>query len=482
MPGDDPFRILLLGDFGPDAGAGTRAPLARRPVRRVDRDDLDRVLAACAPRVSIPNPDGAPDSLTFGRLADLDVEHILQRAPSTARWLDLRDRLRHRDTFEEAAREAGLSYGEERPAPAPAADPPSGGAFTLDDVLAASAPQEPEADEWRTLARDLVREELDRIRVPGKPAGQDECVAAVEAALQARLRVILRDPAFRAVEAAWRGVHLLTRRLATDTDLSLHLLDCSQDELAADVGVSGELEDSVLFRRLVEETVGTTGAPPWSLVVALHEYGATPRDVAALLRVGRLAAAARAPFVAGAARTLFGCGTAADLTDADTWNDPGDPIGEQLWAALRGTPEASSVGLVWPRVLLRAPRGSDTAPVEGLAFEELARDDSNDVLTWGNGALVAALLLGEAFSRAGWDLRRGGLGADVEDLPAVLREDGGERALVPCAEILLRGRALDRVTERGAIPLLSHAAAATVRLGGLHSLAASGAELAGRWL
>lgn len=485
MPNEDPFRILLVGDFGPDAGTGTRRSRAKRSVRRVDRDDLDKVIAFHAPRVRVPNPGGEPDVLGFGTIEDFDVERIAQRAPSTATLLSLRDRLAHPDTFEQAAREAGLPTD----VPDPEADlPPSEqstappGEISLADVLAASDTVQESEDDWAALARDLVRDEVERIRVPGKPAGQDHCIAAVEAALQVRLREILRDPGFRSLEAAWRGVRLLTKRLPTDSTLSLHVLDLSRDDLGADVGVSGDFDDSTLYRRLVEETVGTTEADPWSLVVGLHEFGATPQDVATLLRVGRLAGAARAPFVAAARPNLFGCVKGADVTDVDTWKPGADPLAEQLWAALRSTPESGSLALVWPRVLLRSPRGESTSPVEEFPFEELGPDEGVGALTWGCGALVAALLLGEAFARAGWGFRQGGLGADVDDLPTLIREIDGERALVPCAEALLRGKALEFVTEHGAIPLLSHADRASVRLGGLHSLSATGAEVAGRWL
>ena len=485
MPNDDPFRILLIGDFGPDAGAGTRRSRAKRSVRRVDRDDLDHVIAFHAPKVRIPNAGGEPDVLEFAAIEDFEVERIAQRAPSTAALLSLRDRLAHPHTFEQAAREAGLSIDvRDAEAGLPRSEQPTAppGEISLADVLAASSTVQESEDEWSVLARDLVRDEVDRIRVPGKPAGQDHCIAAVEAALQVRMREILRDSGFRSLEASWRGVQFLTRRLPTDSTLSIHVLDLSRVELGADVGVSGDFDDSTLYRRLVEETVGTTEAQPWSLVVGLHEFGATPQDVAALLRVGRLAGAARAPFVAGARPDLFGCADGADVSDVDTWSPGGEPLAEQLWGALRSTPESGSLALVWPRALLRAPRGESTSPVEGFPFEEIGADEGVEALTWGCGALVAALLLGEAFARAGWSFRQGGLGADVDDLPTVVREIDGERALVPCAETLLRGKALDLVTAGGVIPLLSHADRASVRLGGLQSLSASGSEIAGRWL
>lgn len=472
MSKSDPFRILILGDLGP----GDRPPLVERRVRCVDRDDVDSVMRTLAPTIRVDvGDDLPPEPFRPLQMDDLRVESLARNLVAPAALLDLRRRLADPATFAEAARECGCAEnagGDDAP-PVPVAAP------SLEEVLTASERRIAERQgDWDARVRGLVADEVARARIPAAPAGQAECLAQVDARLQARLRCVLRDPGFRALEASWLGVRLLADRLPTSSDLSLHVLDVSRDELVHDLRPSGEIAESALFRRIVEDTVGTAGAPPWALVVGLYELGSAPEEIAALTRMARLASTAEAPFVATARPRLFGCGASGQ--DPDSWFDVRDELERDLWGALRGIPEARRLALFWPPVLLRAPRGARWAPVEEPGFEELDDGEPGDLLCWGSAALVPTLLLGRAFAKAGWDLRRE-IEADLDGLPTVVRGTGDERELVPVTRTRLRIRAAEKVSAEGVVPLVAHADRATVRLGGLASLAHGGAELHGRW-
>jgi len=275
-------------------------------------------------------------------------------------------------------------------------------------------------------------------------------------------------------------VFLLVRRLDLSDSLTLSLLDVGRDDLAADVGVSGPATGSGFYRILVDNTVGTPGGQPWSLVVADQEFGAAPRDIATLLRLTRFVRAGGAALVAGAAPSWFGCRSLGTTPDPADWTEPVDVEALALWDRFRRVPEAASAALLWPRLLLRAPYGAASDPVDGLVFEELGQGFAHEHLLWGNGAFVLAHAVAAAFAQAGWDLRSG-LAADLPDLTAYVRTVDDEPLLQPCAEAQLTTTGADAIAARGVIPLLSVRAAACVRLGGLSSLAASGAELAGPW-
>jgi predicted component of type VI protein secretion system len=99
---------------------------------------------------------------------------------------------------------------------------------------------------------------------------------------------------------------------------------------------------------------------------------------------------------------------------------------------------------------------------------------------WGHPALACAYLLGEAFSRYGWNMRPGMVDI-VDGLPAHVYKDDGGAAMKPCAEVLLTEEAAQRLLDCGFIPLVSIRDSDRVRVLRMQSLALEPAPLAGRW-
>jgi type VI secretion system protein ImpC len=480
-----PFRILLLGSF---SGRQTGAPLAgRRPVL-IDRDNLDEVLARLDVQARLPLGRDGPTPLTvrFKELDDFHPDRLFASLETFAALRNLRRRLESPRTFAEAAAEVRGWTSAPAPAaappPAPAAPPPSDPAALLEHILggeSAPAPTPagpPAAVDWNAYLRRVVAPYL----VPGTDPDAEELVARVDAATADQMRAVLHHPAFQAVESAWRALHLLTRRLDTDEGLKLYLLDVTKEELAADLAGAAELRGSGTFKLLVEQTVGTPGAAPWALLAGNYTFGPTPEDALLLARLGAVARAAGAPFLAGADTRLFGCASPAATPDPDDWGAPPGGEAGEVWAALRGTPQAASLGLAAPRFLLRQPYGKGSNPVEAFALEELPGGKPHEGYLWGNAAFACALLLGEAFNRAGWGLRPG-MFLEIDSLPAHIYSEDGESRLKPCAEAILTERAAERILDAGVMPLLSVRDRDKVRLGRFQSLAAPAAPLAGRW-
>jgi type VI secretion system protein ImpC len=93
---------------------------------------------------------------------------------------------------------------------------------------------------------------------------------------------------------------------------------------------------------------------------------------------------------------------------------------------------------------------------------------------------VCALLLGAAFTQAGWELRPGQV-AEVDDLPLHLYRHYGSTAAKPCAEALLSDRSAALLLDSGLMPLLSQKDGAAVRVARFQSVAEPIAALAGSW-
>ncbi|HMY59083.1 MAG TPA: type VI secretion system contractile sheath large subunit, partial [Pseudomonadota bacterium] len=71
------------------------------------------------------------------------------------------------------------------------------------------------------------------------------------------------------------------------------------------------------------------------------------------------------------------------------------------WLSLRDTPEASYLGLAFPRHVVRLPWNPERNPSPGLQFTEETHGERQKYL-WGNSALLLARNLIRSFEQAGW--------------------------------------------------------------------------------
>jgi type VI secretion system protein ImpC len=467
------MRILLCGDFSLRGDAGEPDPqeLATRPLVRADIDNLDRVIARLAPAVELPC-DGGPVRISFGAMDDFHPDRLFESLDLFAEARALRRRLLDPAGFAQARAEL-LGPGAES----------DGG--TLQRLLgrpetpdrgASPSPAVPGTAEAAVDA--LVRRLVAADSVPDIGSDQAQLVQAVDLAAAAQMRDLLHHPRFQAAEAAWRTVQLLVTRLELDEDLQLWLFDATRAELDA-AAAAPDLPASGLWKGLVEPRGGAGEAAGWSLVVVLEAFGPSAADVGLLAYLATVSAAAGAPVLATASPALFGCDALPLTPEPRDWQ-PLESGDAQRWQALRRSPLAPWIGLAAPRILLRLPFGAGTDPLERFGFEEMAGGDPARTLLWGHPGAACALLAGQAFRGAEWamELDRE---LDVEDLPAWIHTEDGERRLYPCAEAWLGERAAAALLERGLMPLLSRRDRPAARLLRWQSIAEPPAALAGPW-
>ncbi|MGE3152925.1 MAG: type VI secretion system contractile sheath large subunit [Nitrospiraceae bacterium] len=490
-----PFRMLIMGDFsGRDIlrdRTQQHTPAKWRPIR-VDRDNLDELPGKLD--IGLHGPllgDHAPAiTLRFGKIDDLHPDGLVRQIEPLRRLSTLRQRLANPTTFPEAADEVrtwvqpGPSIEARPPTTASpprqadVSDPPATG--LLDQIL----DQAPTSDrdlgdtEWQSFLQSLIRPHL----VPREHPMAPQLIAQVDAAMGQILRTVLHHPAFRELEAAWRGLSFLVDRLDTDAQLQLYLLDLSRSDLTTDLLHGDDLRATQLYRLLVEKTVRTPGAHPWAVVGGVYTFDRTSEDVALLERLAKLSQEAGAPFVAAAAPYIVGCSSFGTVPDPDAWENPADREEDhRRWQFLRQSQEASYLGLSLPRMLLRLPFGRETDAIAACAFEEMVGVPEHEDYSWGNPVFACLVLLGKAFLEEGWHLRPGSV-QDIEGLPLhVYRDEAGDSVTKPCAEAWLTEKAAERLLDQGLMPLLSYKNQDRVRLLRFQSIATPLSPLQGRW-
>jgi len=436
---DTPFRILVAGDFSGGSGR------ARRPIE-VDRDNFDDVMARIAPALQLPF-GRTEAAIQFRQLDDFHPDRLFESLPPFQALRALRRRLADDSTFREAAAQL---------LPPEAPNPPEAASPAGSDVLRAmmgEAPRAPAAAPARGADWDrLLSEMVSKYTEPKPDPRQPDLIARTDAAITGEMRTLLRHPAFQSLEAAWRGLYFLVRRLETGEDLKVFLLDLPPEELLTAAGLGA------LRRVAVHEGAGTIGAAPWAVIAGLYSFSGEHAGV--LAQIASIARSAGAPFLSGLGASVVGL--------------------KSVFEELRRCPEARWVGLAMPRFLLRLPYGKDTDSTEGFAFEEMPDPVEHERYLWGNPAIACACLLGESFSRFGWELRPGVL-RDIDGLPLHVYQSEGEKRLKPCAEILMTEEAAELLIGRGFIPLATIKDTDRVRVVRFQSIASPSAPLAGRW-
>jgi len=481
---ETPFCIAILGDFSGRVNRGLFEPKTigeRRPYL-VDRDNFDDVVSKLHPELHLRTDGENPLVFRFSDLDDFHPDRLFENK-AFQKLKGLRERVQDSSRFAEIAEELGLrGTSAARDNDAPRISPPSpvglASGSLLDEMIEQTESRiavEParKTDEVHEFARQLAA----KYSVSAPDPRQPDVVVAVDGAIGDTMRVILHHPDFQALEALWRAMFLLVRQIETGPQLKIYLIDISKQELTEDLRVSEDLRKSGIFRLLVEKAIDTPGADPWTVVVGNFKFGSESEDMALLAKLAVVAGRAGAAFLGEADPSLLGCSSLQEAPHPRDWNDSKV---QDSWKQVRSRPESASVALALPRFLLRLPYGRETSAAESFDFEEFSGPPSHSGYLWGNPAFAVALLLGQSFSEGGWEMRPGSR-SQVENLPLHTYRIEGDSQLKPCAEVLLTEEAVERILDRGLIPLVSYKGRDSVRVGRFQSIADPQSPVSGRW-
>lgn len=474
-------RILVLGDF---SGRGNRgiedaSDLASRPILSVDLDRFDGVFARLSPCLRLQaGGEAAGGPLLLESLDDFHPDRLFATLDGLRPWRESRARLTEPASFEQEA--ARLMEGQATAAapgePATAlAEDESGLLQRLIGSSSTSAASPPAAP---SVVDGLIRRLVQPHIQAGPSRSPAPYLAAVDASLSAVMRAVLHDPGFQQLEAIWRGTRALVDSLELGDTVTLHVVDVSKRELMDDLAAhDGATSASAAWRLLVDTNRRGADARPWSLLVGHYSFGASADDVALLGHLGVIASHAGGPLLAAAEPSLLGCDSLSEDTEPRRWAIADGEVARR-WHELRRSPAARWIGLALPRVLLRLPYGEKTDAIEQFAFEELSGPLRHDDYLWGNPALACVRSIASKWLDDGDDASHGSP-IEIDELPAHVRDQDGERRLQPCAEHLLPIHVGEEMLRLGMTPLLSYGNRNAVRVMRVQSIADPAGMLAG---
>jgi type VI secretion system protein ImpC len=432
-----PLRLAILGDFS----GQTNGESSLAGPFRIDCDNFDEVLARIGVALDLP-PDTKRTweaKLRFRKLEDFHPEQLLTQLPPLAKLVELRSKLLRPASTEAAAKELQellkISALPAEPSPAPTTE--STEAMIL-RLLGKPPSEASQATSPAGLAHRLIQEIVGP-NVTGVHPQQSQLAAAVDAELSAALRAILHHPAFQALEAAWRGLDFLVRNVTEEVELSV--INICESEFAAMLSAQNSAKSKIHGQLEKIRPI---------MVLGVYTFG--PESHTVLAGIARLAAGLQTAFVAGASPELVGCSSFEAQPDPDDWTKEfSDEL--QEFDSLRRIPEATHLGLLMPRFLLRQPYGKRSDPIETFAFEELPAKPEHQSYLWGNPVFLCGRLLAEAFAADPSELESGEAG-EIAGLPVHQFTWDGETQVKPCAEAWLSDRAAEAILRQGIMPVL----------------------------
>lgn len=315
----------------------------------------------------------------------------------------------------------------------------------------------------RPYAIQLISEYATQVLDEGMPVGKHSTIsgikqriAQIDKMISDQVNEILHDPAYQALESAWRGLSYLVQNTETSTSLKLKLLNATKKELLADIEKASEFDQSGLFKKIYEEEYGTLGGSPFSCLVGDYEFGRHPQDIQLLTGLSSIAASAHAPLLTAASPKLM---------DMDSWTELSGPrdlskIFESSelikWRSFRESEDSRYVALTLPRTLGRLPYGPATVPVEEFDFTEDTDGSDHAKYLWTNSSYSLATRITAAFAKHKWCAAIRGVegGGLVEGLPAhTFLTDEGDIALKCPTEISITDRREGELNNLGFIAL-----------------------------
>lgn len=461
-----PLRIAILGDFGAGAGRGrldTGADLAKRKPLKVEFDTLDDAMRRLNLSLTLPlGAEGAPVEV---EVTDLDAYHpdqVYANVPLFADLASLRKRLNNTSQFAAAATEvmawaenAGPRASSLARRAAARGSTPSRGA-SLDDFARLTGRASAVAEGDDAIDR-LMQRVVGPFVQPASSPKKEPLVAAVDAGLSDAMRAVLHHPDFQTSESLWRGVDFVLRRLETSHQLQVHLLDISAEEFTADLSSVSDLSECGLYKLLVESPSQDADGG-YTYIGACYQFDATPVHAELIGRAAKVASHAGASLLTGISTDPF----------ANRKELPHRLVSE-AFAALRALPEASFVGLLGPRFLLRHPYGKRSDPISSFAFEEFSREAGLRGMLWGHPALLALTVLAQH-----------GAPLTIDDIPFHFYVDEhDDKVALPCTERFISTNVASLLREAGISALMAHKGEALVRFNGLEAINGDGLAVSG---
>ena len=262
----------------------------------------------------------------------------------------------------------------------------------------------------------------------------DSFIGELDHKLSRQLDAIMHHETFQSMESSWHSLKFLVDRTDFRKNVRIELLNCSKSDLLESFEDAPELIQSAFYRHVYTNAYDQPGAAPYSSIISNYTFENRPTDIALLMQVSKVAAAALCPFIAATNETFFGKESMEEWKKIPDLSAHMSTVDFIKWNAFRDSPDSRYIGLTFPRYMLRLPFGQDTVPVKSFNYEEEVSGADHEKYLWGNSSFAFGANMVRAFVADGWSVQIRGprSGGRVSDLPVHLYDVGkGKQMKIP---------------------------------------------------
>lgn len=419
----DGLRFYILGNF---SGHKTRTFDVLK-FRNLSIDNFEQVMSQLLPTLEL----GAGIKLEFKALEDFHPDSWLEKIPLLADLQSLKKQLGHPDTARQAAAkiQAHLKIAPNPGEPAYREETIENQTEMLERLLGKKPENTPEpANTLNQFLNSIVSPHISQT-----PDPQYQVLnKLIETTMNQVLQTLLHSPDFQELEAIWLATAKLIQEESAD-DLSIFLLDITQDELLTELRTSSQR-----FTQQLQTHTQAADTPADTFLIGAYHFDESDEARQLLQLAGQLAEHCNAGFISNADRKLIVLNMLNQAKAEENW-----------WHYLAGV-ISTRIILAYPRYLLRLPYGKKRDPIASFAFEECPGIPQTNQLLWGNPAFLCAQTLIR--------VHQGNTNENshsFKDTPAFSYEMAGEQVLQAATETLLNETQAQALLSHGITPVIA---------------------------
>ncbi|MFW5652871.1 MAG: type VI secretion system contractile sheath domain-containing protein, partial [Planctomycetota bacterium] len=110
----------------------------------------------------------------------------------------------------------------------------------------------------------------------------DQAIDSIDAMVSRQLSEIMHAPEFQKLEGSWRGLSHLVFNTQTSKTLKIRVMQLTKEELSEDMASATNFDQSVLWKKLVDEELCMPGGNPYGVLIGDYEWNNHPEEIAAL--------------------------------------------------------------------------------------------------------------------------------------------------------------------------------------------------------
>ena len=421
--GSSAWKVAVIGNFSGLHPSGEQASLLKRKHHRITKDNFEEVFERLNVQLKLAIFD---NTIRFEDIDDLNPDYIYQNVAAFSQYRDLIEKLQSKAHFQSAVAQLqahGLIEQTQIAAKARDLLPEN----LLDSVLSSAKQHSDAGFSVEALIRQTIAPHIETQLDPRA----EEYIAAVEAAASDLLRSIMHASEFKQLEASWRCIDLINRKLDTDRACHLHILDANLQAIKHDADTHiNNIEASELYRNLIADKA-VAGNKPYDAI--LLDINMEEADAELLQFFTRFAQAANIRLLTGAAINTSGYSSVEALLDDQAAQPQSD-----AWQQARNTAGAQNLFACTPPFMIRLPYGAKTSPIDSLRFEELPNNNAKkSFYLWANSAYLVLMTLVNGNN-------------SIDGLPFhVTFDNDGDELLVPTTGAYLPAKAVEKLENTG---------------------------------